>query len=110
MTDRKVRKANNRTNLKENQTMLRYIKIAFVVAAMTFIGISPAFADTPIGTGPASPVNTVSTQSDTVFPDSTAGSEFGAGSGSAEAFYTMPNGSVELGVQNADGSWSAPTD
>ncbi len=89
--------------------MLRFMKIATVVTAMTFVGIAPVFADTPAGPGSSNVVNTV-TQADTASTNSFDVSEFQPDPNSVEAYFTMPDGTVELGVHNADGSWSAPTD
>jgi hypothetical protein len=69
--------------------MLRFIQIASIVTALTFVGIAPVFADPGDGSGiVADP--TISQPN----PDS------------AQTFFTQPDGSVALGVQNADSSWS----
>ncbi len=92
--------------------MLRYIKIASVVAAMTFLGIVPAFADTPGATDPNGGTTPALSQSDPAM--STSGTDLtefqdNPNPDSAVTYYTMSDGTVVEGVHNADGSWSAPT-
>ncbi len=74
--------------------MLRLIGIVSIASAMVLYGVAPVFADP---------------SSDQTSSDAAVVTDDQVAPGVAQAFFTQPDGTVVMGVQNSDGSWSSPT-